>query len=81
MPKKEKTFDTRFFPVEKVKQIEGVEFTSRSLEENVLLKYKDKQSVATIKGVDPSFAEMSGIDSMMYEGTFVFAKPIVNHWL
>ena len=47
----------------------GVLAVSEVLEENVLLLYGDKQHIATIKGVDESFRNVSGLDSMVYEGS------------
>ena len=46
-----------------------MEAVSEVLEENVLLLYGDKQHIATIKGVDESYEEVSGLDSMIYEGS------------
>lgn len=62
-----------FIPDDSVKaeilSLPGVEAISEVLEENVLLLYGDKQHIATIKGVDESFVEVSGIDSMIYDGS------------
>ena len=63
-----KTFDPGDLP-EKIRAISGVEAVSRVLEENVLLLYGDKQHIATIKGVDEFYEDVSGLDSMVYEGT------------
>ncbi len=49
--------------------IPGVEAVSEVLEENVLLLYGDKQHIATIKGVDEFYQDVSGLDSMIYEGS------------
>lgn len=57
-----------------VYEISGVENVSLSIEENALLKYKDKQYIATIKGVDKDFQKVSGIDSMISEGKFLLEK-------
>jgi len=51
-----------------LKELPGVSAVSEVLEENVLLLYGDKQHIATIKGVDDSFEEVSGLDSMIYDG-------------
>ncbi len=40
------------------------------VEENALLRYKDKQMPATIKGVTDNFSRLTNIDSIMYDGTF-----------
>jgi lipoprotein-releasing system permease protein len=49
--------------------LQGVSAMSEVLEENVLLLYGDKQHIATIKGVDDAFQDVTGLDSMVYEGT------------
>lgn len=40
------------------------------VEENALLVYRDRQSIATIKGVCEEFTLVSGIDSMIIDGEF-----------
>ncbi len=50
-----KTFDATTIPKSKILSIEGVEFYSETLEETVLLKHRDKQSVATMKGWKKTF--------------------------
>lgn len=49
--------------------IPGVDAVSQVVEENVLLLYGEKQHIATIKGVDDHFDTVSGLDSMVYDGT------------
>ena len=63
-----KTFNSEHFPKSKILMLEGVEFYNAALEEVALIKYNDKQTVATIKGVENSFYQISGIDSLMIEG-------------
>lgn len=74
MPLNGKTFDIAALPINQIKQIEGVAFVCKSLDETALVKYKEKQVVATIKGVDNSFLAMSGLDSMMYSGELTLEK-------
>lgn len=63
-----KTFDANEFPKDKIMAISEVEFYNSALEEVALIKYEDKQTVATIKGVEESFYGMTGIDSLIIEG-------------
>ena len=63
-----KTFETKDFPKNKILAIEEVAFYNSALEEVALIKYQDKQTVATIKGVESIFYLMSGMDSMIIEG-------------
>ena len=67
-----KTFDAKTFPKAKILALDEVEFYNEAIEGIALIKYQDKQTVATIKGVQSSFYAMSGIDTMMIEGS-------VNH--
>jgi len=69
-----KTFDTVGFPSEEIKKIEGVAYYAEVLEETALLKYRDQQYIATIKGVGDDFVKMSGIDSMLTDGQFVLEE-------
>ena len=72
--KKGKTFDINEFPIEELKKIEGVVFYAEVLEESALLKYREQQYIATIKGVGEDFVKMSGIDSMMTDGEFILEE-------
>jgi len=54
--------------------VEGLSCYSLAIEENALLKYGDKQYIATIKGVDDNYAMVTDIDSTMWEGDFVLTS-------
>jgi lipoprotein-releasing system permease protein len=53
--------------------VDGVSCYSLTIEENALLKYGDRQYIATIKGVDENYAAVTNIDSSMYDGDFVLS--------
>lgn len=72
---KGKTFDATTFPTEKIKTLENIAFYSEAIEEVVLIKYMDKQTVATIKGVQTVFYEMTGLDTMLIEGNLALKNP------
>lgn len=61
-------------------QINGISCYSLTIEENALLKCGDKQFIATIKGVDDSYASVSNIDSSMWEGEFKLKSPNGRRW-
>jgi lipoprotein-releasing system permease protein len=50
--------------------VDGLSCYSLTIEENALLKYGDRQYIATIKGVDDNYTLVSDIDSSMWEGEF-----------
>jgi len=52
-----------------IRTTEGVTALSEVLEENALLMYGEKQYIATVKGVDDEFIDVSGLDSMVYDGS------------
>ena len=64
-----KTFSLPPATLQGLESLPGVLAVSQVLEENVLLVYRDKQHIAVIKGVDDSFTTVSGLDSMIYDGT------------
>lgn len=53
---------------------EGILAFSHILEEDVLLKYGDKQYIGRLKGVDSNFVRTSGIDSLIYGGELNFKQ-------
>ena len=63
-----KTFDATEFPKDKILAIDEIQFYNSALEEVALIKYEDKQTVATIKGVEENFYAMTGMDSLIIEG-------------
>lgn len=54
-----------------LENVNGVSCYSLTIEENVLLRYDDRQFIATIKGVDDNYASVTSIDSAMWEGEFM----------
>ncbi len=69
-----KYFHMDDFPQAEIKQVEGVKYFCEVLEENVLLKYGEKQDIVTLKGVSNTFRSMSGVDSMIVDGSFVLEE-------
>jgi lipoprotein-releasing system permease protein len=75
---KGKTFTTNNALLQNIKQIHGVDNYAEVMQGNALLKYKDKQSIATVKGVSESFRQMSRFDTLITDGNFnVFKNNIV----
>jgi len=80
-PKEGKTFDVTTLPEDKIKKIPGVVYLTDVIEENALLKYKDKQFIATIKGINPDYGKMSRLDTMIIDGVFVLQNDSNNYAL
>ena len=65
-----KTFHTFDLPSDKIKRIPGVAYYIEIIEENALLKYGNKQYIATIKGVSDGYEKMNSFDTTIVKGTF-----------
>ncbi len=73
IPVEGKTFipDSSF---RKIKKINGVAIYAEILQENALLKHGKRQRAVIVKGVDSTFQQLTGIDTMMVEGNFLLRK-------
>lgn len=72
--KQGKTFSPNSVKIKQLKKIEGIAYYVEVMEGNALLKFNDKQCIATIKGVSTEFAKMSGFDSLITEGVYNLDK-------
>jgi lipoprotein-releasing system permease protein len=66
-----KTFDDNSQELNNVRKLKSVAYFTEVVEENALLRFKNKQMPATIKGVSNDFEKMTRIDSIMYDGKFI----------
>lgn len=72
--KQGKTFDPNTSTFQEILKSENIAHYTEVMEGNALLKYDDKQSIATIKGVSAGFQEMSRFDTLVREGDFNISK-------
>ena len=72
--KQGKTFDPNANEIQFLKRAEGVAYFTEVMEGNALLKFNDKQCVATVKGVSSMFQKMSGFDTLITDGVFSLEK-------
>ncbi len=69
-----KIFSDTDIPQNLLKEMPGVVYLTEVMEENALMRYKDKQTIVTLKGVGPDFQRMTGVDTMMVEGRFLLQR-------
>ena len=69
-PSKGKVFSPDTIPFNKLKEIKGIKAYSKTLEDNALAVYDKKQWYVTVRGVDDAYKAVSGIDNLIYEGTY-----------
>lgn len=75
-----KVFDAQDDRIQTLKQMPEVEVFSESLEDNVMVQYKDRQAMAVIKGVEDNFNQLTAIDSILYgRGEMVLHDEVVAY--
>ncbi len=57
--------------VQSLRNHPGIAHFSYTLEDNALVRYDRKEILVHVKGVDEQFREVSGLDTMLYQGDFV----------
>ncbi|MCF8303762.1 MAG: ABC transporter permease [Bacteroidales bacterium] len=77
--KEGKTFKADTLPEKTLKSLDGVKRYTKVVEENALLRYKNKQHIATIKGVSEEYEKLSGLDTMIVSGDLQLQKKDVNY--
>ncbi|MEP7170704.1 MAG: FtsX-like permease family protein [Bacteroidota bacterium] len=73
-----KTFDPANVNIEAIKKMNGVKAITFVLEESALLKYREKQIIATIKGVDENYFQTSDVKNNIVEGEMLLQKKEKN---
>ena len=66
-----KTFLPEEAHMNDITSLPGVEAVAEIFEENSLVRYDERQFIATLKGVDENFIKITGVDTMMREGDFI----------
>jgi lipoprotein-releasing system permease protein len=58
----------------KIKTLPEIKESVFCIEDKALVKYNDRQSIVTIKGVSKNFLNVSHFDTLVYEGSFVLKQ-------
>ncbi len=75
-----KVFDPNTPRMRQVKELNEIAVWTETLEENAMVQYKDRQTMAVIKGVQDNFRELTSIDSLLYgAGSFILHEPEVYY--
>jgi lipoprotein-releasing system permease protein len=70
-PVKGKVFTPDSLMLHRLSSTEGVELYALTLEENALLRYEEQQYIATVKGVSLNYADVTDLDTAMWDGDFI----------
>ncbi len=69
-----KTFTIDSIKLNEIKDIKGVAYYTKIIEENSLLKYGKKLYPAVLKGVGDNYTKICGVDTMITQGKFLIKK-------
>lgn len=65
-----KTFSSNLPEIERLRKLDGIAVFVEVLEENAVFRCREKQHIGMIKGVSKNYPDLTGVDSMMIDGTF-----------
>ncbi|HLP21594.1 MAG TPA: ABC transporter permease, partial [Chitinophagales bacterium] len=74
-----KTFEDNAVLSGKILKLDGVLTLSRTLEENAYLEYGDEAQLATIKGVDEKYNEVTTVQQYVRDGRFALRDTNRNY--
>lgn len=75
-----KTFDPNTLQFQQIRDLPQVDIFTETLEDNAMIQYKDRQAMATIKGVQDNFEQLTNIDSILYgRGDFILHDEVVDY--
>lgn len=66
-----KTFSMNEFPLEQITSINGVLHHSAIFEESGMLRYRDRQHLVKLRGVDSLYHKVTGIDTLIVKGNYI----------
>ena len=77
--RKGKVFNPNTDTMRKVSALPTIAGWSEVLQDHALVRYRERQSVATLKGVDDSYAGLTRIDSILIDGEFQLKDEVVSY--
>ena len=79
IPAEGKSFNPSDETLAQIKEIEGVEYASRVIEEVALFEYKGTQEIGMIKGVDEDYHQVIKIDTFLLSGKYKLNDPKLKY--
>ncbi len=77
-PAQGKTFRTSSIPYDALKEMPQVARCSEMVEENAWITHRHNQVIATLRGVDSNYRELTGLDTLLHEGVYVLHQPALE---
>ena len=77
LPVTGKTFSITPEQEEQLRNVQGLAYFSKELEEKVSLEHRGKNHIAYIKGIDSNYTKVTGVDSTLYIGDWTINESQV----
>lgn len=74
-----KVFDPTSKEIQEVRFLPEVVCFSEVLQDNALVRYRDRQGVAVLKGVDDQYEKLAQIDSILIDGKYLLSDKVANY--
>lgn len=78
-PRTGKVFDPGTNAFQQVRELPEVWVVGEVLEDNALVRYKERQDIVVVKGVDEQFDRLTHIDRVLLDGEFLLQDEVVNY--
>lgn len=78
-PRTGKAFDPNTEEMQQVRQLPEVAVFGEVVQDNALVRFNERQIVATVKGVSDDYNQLTGIDSTIIDGTFRLREDVVEY--
>ncbi len=72
-PLKGKTITLSEAQLEKLRSHKGITAIAPVLEEKAMLKYQDREYIATVKGIDKNYLKVNAVEAAVAEGSFMLS--------
>lgn len=79
MPKTGKVFDPASEEIARLKEVPEIVLISEVVQDNALIRYKDRQVLATIKGVENNYHQLTNLDNVLLEGEFKLQDEVASY--
>lgn len=74
-----KHFDVNASEIQQLKKLDFISVAAEVLEENALVRHKEKQTAVTVKGVSPEYLDLILTDSVLYDGFFILKEKEADY--
>lgn len=78
-PRTGKVFDPTTTQIQKIKELPDIAYFGEVLQDNALIRYHDRQDIAIVKGVDSNFKDLTQIDSILVDGSFLLSDEVADY--